>query len=183
MKVTPTPLPGLLVIEPQVFGDERGFFLESFQAPRFAEHGITAPFVQDNHSRSLRGVLRGLHYTVRRPQAQTVYVSHGRIFDVAVDLRRGSPTFAKWFGIEIDGDAPRMLYLPPGFAHGFCVLSERADVHYKTTHTYASDDEFGLRWNDPDIGVAWPIADPLVKLRDAAFPTLAQLTADQLPAL
>lgn len=168
MKVTTTPLPGLLIIKPKVFADDRGFFVESLQVPRFAAHGTDLPFVQDNHSRSAKGILRGLHYTVRRPQAQTVYVSHGRIYDVAVDLRHNSPAFGKWFGINIDGDAPR-------------VPSERADVHYKTTETFDHGDEYGLRWNDPDMGIAWPVADPSLKPREAAFPLLRELGVNTLP--
>lgn len=181
MNVVPTPIPGLLLIKPQVFGDERGFFLESYQRSRFVENGIPLDFVQDNHSRSTLGVVRGLHYTIKRPQAQTVYVSNGKIFDVAVDLRRNSPTFGRGFGVIIDGDDPSMLYLPPGFAHGFCVLSARADVHYKVTHVYEADDEAGLYWNDPVLGVDWPVTDPSLKARDAAFPLLADIPSDRLP--
>lgn len=181
MKVTDTALPGLKIIEPRVFGDDRGFFLETYRTDRFHEFGMTEAFVQDNHSRSHRHVLRGLHFTVRRPQVQTVYVSHGTIYDVAVDLRHDSPTFAKWFGIELDGRTPRMLYLPAGFAHGFCVLSESADVHYKVTHPFDETDEFGIRWNDPDLDIRWPVEAPRVKDRDSGFPLLAELGRDQLP--
>lgn len=181
MNVTETPLLGLKLIEPAIFGDERGFFLESYQAIRYAAHGMDAVFIQDNHSRSQRHVLRGLHYTVQRPQVQTVYVSNGCIFDVAVDLRRESPSFGRWYGVELNGQRPRMLYLPAGFAHGFCVLSDVADVHYKASHTYRADDEFGLLWNDGDIGIEWPVADPVLKPRDASFPRLADLTPDCLP--
>lgn len=172
MKVHPTPLSGLMVIKPRVFSDERGYFLETFRAERFQNHGLASEFVQDNHSRSTRGVLRGLHYTVRRPQIQTVTVSHGKVFDVAVDLRRNSPTFAKWFGLELDGDDPHMLYLPPGFAHGFCVLSEQADIHYKTTHVYDPSDEYTVSYRDDQIGIDWPVTNPILNDRDRAAPLL-----------
>ena len=183
MKLIATPLPGLLVVEPQVFRDERGFFLETWQAPRFTAGGISAAFQQDSHSRSVRGVLRGLHFTVRRPQAQLVYVSHGEIFDVAVDLRRDSPTFGRWHGVTLSDTLPRLLFLPPGFAHGFLVLSETVNVHYKATHTYDPTDEHGVLWSDPHIGVEWPLhgSVPLVKERDATFPRLADLPPDRLP--
>lgn len=185
MKVTATPLGGLMVLEPQVFADERGFFLETWQMSRYASAGIDAAFVQDGHSRSSRGVLRGLHFTVRRPQAQLVYVSHGEIFDVAVDLRRGSPTFGRWHGITLSADHPRLLFLPPGFAHGFLVLSEWVNVHYKATHLYDPSDEHGLHWADPDLAIEWPLAGmtPVVKARDAGFPRLAELGPDQLPLI
>ena len=181
MRVEKTALEGLLLIEPQRFGDERGFFLESFHLIHYREAGITAQFVQDNHSRSGQGVLRGLHFTVKRPQAQIVTVMRGCIFDVAVDLRRGSPTFGRWFGAQLSEDGPRQLYMAAGFAHGFCVLSEMADLHYKVGQYYDPSDEGGLLWNDPDIGINWPVAAPRVSSRDAAYPILRKLNRDYLP--
>lgn len=180
MKVETTPIPGLMVFEPRAFPDHRGCFLESWQDNRYLAQGVL-PMVQDNLSRSKRGVLRGLHFTVKRPQAQFIWVSSGEVLDVAVDLRRNSPTFGKWHGVRLDGGAIRQFYLPPGFAHGFCVLSETADVHYKVTHTYDAADEFTLRWNDPDIGVEWPVADPVLKDHDARAPLLRDLAPHQLP--
>jgi dTDP-4-dehydrorhamnose 3,5-epimerase len=183
VRVEKTALEGLLVFEPRRFGDERGFFLESFHQKRYREAGITDQFVQDNHSRSGQGVLRGLHFTVKRPQAQIVTVMRGRIFDVAVDLRRGSPTFGRWFGAELSEDGPRQLYMAAGFAHGFCVLSEMADLHYKVSQYYDPADEGGLLWNDPDIEINWPVAAPLVSSRDAAYPMLRKLNRDYLPRM
>jgi len=181
VRVEQTGLAGLLVIEPARFTDERGFFLETFQQPRYRDAGILDEFVQDNHSRSVQGVLRGLHFQVTRPQAQIVTVMRGRIFDVSVDLRRGSPTFAKWFGIELSESGPRQLYMAPGFAHGFCVLSEFADLHYKVSRIYDHADEAGLFWNDPEIGVRWPLQTPVVSARDAAFPRLRDIDGTKLP--
>lgn len=183
MKVSQTSLAGLLLIEPRLFGDERGFFLESWNEAAFARAGIVARFVQDNHSRSVAGVVRGMHYTVRRPQAQMVYVSQGEIFDVAVDLRPRSPTFGKWHGVILSGEHPQQFFLPPGFAHGFQVLSGPANVHYKTTHFYDAGDEFTLHWSDPQVGIEWPRPHPLIKDRDAQAPLLAELGPDQLPRL
>lgn len=181
MKVEPTPLKGLLIVKPPVFSDERGFFLETYQRTRYAEAGMADEFVQDNHSRSRRQVLRGLHFQVRRPQAQIVTLMSGRVFDVAVDLRRRSPTFGKWFGIELAEDGVRQLYMAPGFAHGFCVLSETADLHYKVSRPYDPSDEGGVLWNDPDIGIEWPVAAPLLSARDAGYPRLRDLSEKQLP--
>jgi dTDP-4-dehydrorhamnose 3,5-epimerase len=181
MRVEQTSLPGVLLIEPRCFGEARGFFLESYQTLRYREVGVRDDFVQDNHSRSTKGVLRGMHYTVKHPQAQIVTVMHGRIFDAVVDLRRDSPTFGRWFGAELSDEGPRQLYMAPGFAHGFCVLSEFADLHYKVSELYDATDERGLLWNDPDVGIQWPIADPLVSPRDAAYPGLNDLDAARLP--
>jgi dTDP-4-dehydrorhamnose 3,5-epimerase len=183
MHVSETGLTGLTVIEPRCFGDERGFFLESFQTERYREHGITDRFVQDNHSRSRRNALRGIHFQVRRPQAQIVTVIRGRIFDVAVDLRPSSSTFARWYGIELSDEGPRQLYMAAGFGHGFCVLSEFADLHYKVSCLYAPGDEGGLIWNDKDIGIRWPIEQPIISVRDNAHPTLRQLDRNRLPHL
>lgn len=181
MKFEKTSIEGLLVIEPRCFHDERGFFLETFQAGRYRDIGIKEDFVQENHSRSIRGVLRGLHYQVKRPQAQIVTVICGRIFDVAVDLRPASPTFGEYFGIELTDDGRRQLYMAPGFAHGFFVLTEWADIHYNVSRYYDHTDEGGVVWNDPDIGISWPINTPTLSHRDAAYPTLKELRIDRLP--
>ncbi|HZP76304.1 MAG TPA: dTDP-4-dehydrorhamnose 3,5-epimerase [Pseudolabrys sp.] len=182
MRVIETLLSGVLIIEPRCFRDERGFFLENFQAPRYREAGIRDDFVQDNHSRSVKGVLRGLHFTVKHPQAQIVTVMQGRIFDVAVDLRRSSPSFGRWVGVELSDKGPqRQIYMAPGFAHGFCVLSETADLHYKCSRTYDHTDEGGLLWNDAEVGIRWPIELPVVSARDASYPRLRELDASRLP--
>lgn len=156
MKITATALPEVLIIEPDVHGDARGFFQETFHARRYAEFGINLAFVQDNHSRSGTGILRGLHYQLQHPQGKLVRVSQGRVFDVAVDIRKGSPRFGRWAGVELSEDNFRQLYVPPGFAHGFCSLSERVDFIYKCTDYYDPADEHGVLWNDPDIGIVWP---------------------------
>jgi len=159
-----------LILEPQVFGDARGFFLESWNRRTFAKLGIDVDFVQDNHSRSRRGVLRGLHYQVRQPQGKLVRVVAGAVYDVAVDLRRGSPTFGRWAGVELSADNQRMFWVPPGFAHGFLVLTECADFLYKATDYYAPEQERTIRWDDPDLAIDWPLADmaPLLAAKDAA---------------
>lgn len=160
MKVTKTALPELVILEPQVFGDERGFFLESWNAQTFVQAtGVTLPFVQDNHSRSAKGVLRGLHYQVQRPQGKLVRVVRGSVFDVAVDLRPESSTFGQWEGIELSERSQRLLWVPPRFAHGFLVLSESADVLYKTTDYYAPELERSLAWDDPSLGIRWPTSN------------------------
>jgi dTDP-4-dehydrorhamnose 3,5-epimerase len=164
VKIVETHLPGVVVLEPKWFGDKRGFFLETYRDDVFEEAGITANFVQDNHSRSTRGVLRGLHYQLVQPQGKLVRVATGSVFDVAVDVRRGSPTFGDWFGTTLDDENMRMMYVPPDFAHGFVVLSETADFIYKCTDYYHPESEQGILWNDPDIGIQWPIAD--VQLSD-----------------
>ena len=181
MKIFETPIPDLLVIEPRVFGDERGFFLETFNAARFAERGLPTEFVQDNHSRSARGVLRGLHYQRRSPQGKLVSVVRGEIWDVAVDIREGSPTFGQWYGMTLTEKKRQLLWIPPGFAHGFCVLSDGADVLYKCTTLYDAADDRGIRWNDPALGIEWPIADPILSAKDRALPSLAE-AAGALPA-
>jgi len=158
MKAIPTEIPGLLILEPKVFGDSRGFFFESFNKRRFREiTGIDADFVQDNHSRSARGVLRGLHYQIKQPQGKLVRVVRGKVFDVAVDLRRASPTFGKWAGLELSEDNHRQLWIPPGFGHGFLVLSDSADFLYKTTDYWAPEHERCIIWNDPQLAIAWPL--------------------------
>jgi dTDP-4-dehydrorhamnose 3,5-epimerase len=171
MKIIPTAIPDLLIIEPRVFGDARGFFLESFNARSFAEAtGLTLTFVQDNHSRSQKGVLRGLHYQLKQPQGKLVRVTNGRVFDVAVDMRRSSPSFGQWAGVELSGENHRQFWVPAGFAHGFVVLSDAADFLYKTTDYYAPEHERCLSWDDPTVGVAWPLGDltPQLSAKDQA---------------
>jgi len=175
MKVEATELPGVLLIEPRVFADRRGFFLETYSSRRYAEAGVGATFVQDNLSRSARGTLRGLHAQRRRPQGKLIRVVEGEIFDVAVDIRRGSPSFAGWVGVRLSGETFRQVYVPPGFAHGFCVLSETAVVEYKCTELYDPADEIGVIWNDPDIGIQWPISDPTLSAKDGAAPRLREV--------
>lgn len=166
---TPTRIPAVIVIEPQVFGDARGFFLESYQKQRFAEAGIGFDFVQDNHSSSERGVLRGLHYQLRQTQGKLVRVIAGEIFDVAVDLRKSSPTFGQWVGDYLSAGNRRMLWVPPGFGHGFYVTSERAEVLYKATDYYAPQWERSILWNDPALGIAWPLkGEPTLSAKDLA---------------
>ncbi len=159
MKFETTPLEGVMVIRPQVFGDERGFFMESWNARAFAEGGIDVAFVQDNHSRSGRGILRGLHYQTENVQGKLVRVTAGAVYDVVVDLRQSSPSFGQWFGLELRADEHTMLWMPPGFAHGFYVLSTSADFLYKTTDYYHPESEISLVWNDPTVGINWPLLD------------------------
>ena len=175
MKVTPTSLPGVLLLEPKVFGDARGFFLESWNRRTFREAtGFDGDFVQDNHSRSARGVLRGLHFQLRQVQGKLLRAVRGEIFDVAVDVRRSSPTFGRWTGEVLSEENGRQLWIPPGFAHGFLVLSESADVMYKATDYYAPQHERCIAWNDPEIGIAWPgDVQPQLSPRDAAAGSLA----------
>jgi dTDP-4-dehydrorhamnose 3,5-epimerase len=183
VRLLPTSLPGAVVIEPGVFRDERGFFAETYRREWHAAAGIPAAelFVQDNHSRSARGVVRGMHFHVGEGVAKLVRCGRGRIVDVIVDLRRGSPTYARWEGVELDDERMRVLYVPVGFAHGFCVLSDVADVLYKQTAYYDPAVERGIAWNDPEIAIAWPAEiEPIVSARDAAAPTLREL-ADELP--
>ncbi|MBI2310880.1 MAG: dTDP-4-dehydrorhamnose 3,5-epimerase [Betaproteobacteria bacterium] len=170
MNVIKTSLPGVLVIEPKIFGDERGFFYESYNRKMLlAGAGIDCEFVQDNHSRSGKNVLRGLHYQIRRPQGKLVRAVAGEVFDVAVDLRRSSPTFGKWAGVTLSAENKRMLWIPSGFAHGFVVLSESADFLYKTTDYYAPEFERSILWNDPDLAIDWPLAGPpIVAAKDRA---------------
>ena len=171
----PLAIPEVILVEPQRLGDARGFFMETYQYETFAANGITPRFVQDNHSRSAHGVLRGLHYQ-KDPFAQgkLLKVVVGEVFDVAVDIRRGSPTFGKWVGEMLSAENGCLLYVPPGFAHGFCVLSETADLIYKTTDYYHPDSEKGIIWNDAQIGVAWPVASPLLSARDQKLPPLEE---------
>ena len=175
MKVIKTPLEGLLLIEPRLFQDQRGWFYESYTRKKYAESGINVEFVQDNHSKSSRGVLRGLHYQVNRPQAKLVRVTQGEVFDVAVDIRPSSRTFGKWAGYHLSSKNWLQLYIPEGFAHGFCVLSEMVEFMYKCSDYYSSPDERGIVWNDPDIGINWPIDDPVLSQKDSDYPTFREL--------
>ena len=175
-----TGLEGLALIEPQVFGDERGFFVETFSQDAWRDLGVDADFVQHNHSRSAEGTLRGLHFQTSPGQAKLLRCPRGRIFDVAVDLRRNSPTFGRWEGYVLDDEKHRQLYVPIGFAHGFCVLSEVADVTYLVSSLYDPETEAGIRWDDPEVGVEWPVDEPLLSARDKEAPTLAEV-ADTLP--
>jgi len=175
MKVTETKLPSVLIIEPKVFGDSRGFFKETFQAERYREAGIEYDFVQDNHSRSQKGVLRGLHFQITKPQGKLVSCSQGAVFDVAVDVDPPSATFGQYVGIELTEDNHRQFWVPPGYAHGFCVLTDTADFQYKCTDYYDPSDEGGLIWNDPDVAIDWPIDQPLLSEKDAKLPTLKEL--------
>ncbi|GAP63595.1 MAG: dTDP-4-dehydrorhamnose 3,5-epimerase [Ardenticatenia bacterium] len=170
MKAIPTAIPDVLILEPRVFEDERGFFYEAYNARTFeAVTGIVRTFVQDNHSRSVRNVLRGLHYQIKHPQGKLVRCTVGRIFDVAVDIRRSSPTFGKWVGVELSADNKRQLWIPEGFAHGFVVLSDVAEVQYKTTDYYAPEWDRTIRWDDPDLAIEWPLeGEPILSPKDRA---------------
>lgn len=175
MKIIGTSLPGVLIVEPRVFGDDRGFFLETYHADKFREAGLPDTFLQDNHSRSARNVLRGLHYQEPNPQGKLVRAVRGAIFDVAVDIRPDSAHFGKWFGVELNEENKRMLWVPEGFAHGFCVVSDSADVVYKCTRVYEPQHDHSLAWNDPEIAIDWPVREPLLSAKDAAAPGLASL--------
>lgn len=175
-----TRIEGLVLIEPEVHGDERGFLVETFRADAWRELGVDAEFVQDNHSRSRAGTLRGLHFQTKPGQAKLVRAARGRIWDVVVDLRRDSPTYGRWEGHELDDERHRQLYVPIGFAHGFCVLSEVADVNYRLSSRYDPATEAGIAWDDPDVGVEWPITEPQLSERDRNAPRLAEI-ADELP--
>ena len=176
MQVHETGLPGVLIVEPRVFSDARGFFVETYHAERYAAAGIAAPFVQDNHSRSQFGTLRGLHWQWRRPQGKLVRVIEGEIYDVAVDVRPESPTFAQWVGVTLSADDFKQLYVPPGFAHGFCVTTPYAQVEYKCTDLYDPEGEHGMPWNDPDLGINWPLPiAPILSARDQQHRPLREL--------
>ena len=170
-----TNLAGVLIIETKVFSDDRGFFMESYNVASFQEMGLPTNFVQDNHSRSVKGVLRGLHYQYPKWQGKLVRVVVGKVFDVAVDIRRKSPSFGKWIGVELSSENHRQLYIPPGFAHGFCVLSAVAELIYKCTEAYKPSDEAGILWNDPDIGIEWPIQNPILSTKDRRASLLAEI--------
>ncbi len=178
LEILTTKLPGVLLITPTVFRDARGFFLESFNEAAFADAGLDVHFVQDNQSRSAKGVLRGLHYQLRHPQGKLVRVVRGKIFDVAADIRRGSPTFGTWVGVTLDDREMSALWIPPGFAHGFCALSDDVDVTYKCTDFYAPGDERGVAWNDPLLGVTWPVKKPILNAKDQSFPLLERNSPD-----
>jgi dTDP-4-dehydrorhamnose 3,5-epimerase len=175
-----TKLAGLALIEPEVHGDDRGFLLESYNAERWRELGVDTGFVQDNHSRSRRGTLRGIHFQLRPGQAKLVRCVRGRIWDVAVDLRRDSPSYGRWEGHELDDERHRQLFVPVGFGHGFCVLSDQADVSYKLSSHFDPETEAGIAWDDPEVGIEWPLADPIISERDSSAPRLAEI-ADELP--
>ncbi len=175
MKVIPTKIPEVLLIEPDVYPDRRGFFIEAWHVEKYASHGIDQPFVQDNRSRSGHGVLRGLHYQLKNPQGKLVSVMSGAVYDVAVDIRVGSPTFGQWVGLELNDENHNQLYIPPGFAHGFCVLSEKVDFMYKCTDFYAPDDEYGIIWNDPDLGIEWPGTEFSISDKDACCRTFKEM--------
>jgi len=182
MKVIETDLPGCVVIEPRVFGDARGFFFESFNHDKFAAHGLPTPaFVQGNMSSSVRGVLRGLHYQWPKPQGKYVSVAEGEVWDVAVDIRRGSPTFGRWAAVLLSAENKRHFWIPEGFAHGFVTLSERAVFAYLCTATYDAQADAGIRWNDAQLAIDWPVAEPLLSEKDAKAPFLADVPEDRLP--
>ncbi len=178
MKATKTELKDVLLIEPDVFEDERGFFFESYNQRTYANMGIREKFVQDNHSRSVKHTLRGLHYQINPGQGKLVRVVVGEVFDVAVDLRFGSPTFGKWTGYYLSAESKRQLYIPVGFAHGFCVTSEVAEFEYKCTDFYSPGDERGIIWNDPDIGIDWPVSEPILSPKDSGNPAFRDIEKD-----
>lgn len=181
MKFTELEIPGLILVEPDVWTDDRGFFLETFHAPKYADGGIRGPFVQDNHSHSRKGVLRGLHYQRNHPQGKLVYAFRGEILDVAVDIRRGSPAFGQWVSVVLSDTNHRQLYVPEGCAHGFLVTSERADVLYKCTEIYVPSDDQGILWNDPTFAIRWPTEHPVLSAKDARLPKFAELAEAVLP--
>jgi dTDP-4-dehydrorhamnose 3,5-epimerase len=181
MNTIPTKLPGVVIIEPNVFGDARGFFMETWNRPRYEAAGLPGGFIQDNISLSRRGVLRGLHYQKPFAQGKLLSVFQGEIFDIAVDIRRGSPHFGRWVGVVLSSENRRQLYVPPGFAHGFCVVSDSALVTYKCTEVYHPEADHGVRWDDPRIGIDWPVSDPAVSDKDRRAPLLDEIAPDELP--
>ena len=182
IKVKSTSLEGFLIVEPNCYKDDRGFFLETYQEDIYKAAGITDKFVQDNQSRSIKGVIRGMHFQVNRPQAQIVTIMRGLVFDVGVDLRQNSPTFGRRHGVELSDTGQRQVYMAPGIAHGFCVLSDLADLHYKVSRFYDHDDECGMVWNDAEVNIDWPSITPLIHQRDATYQSLSQLIdSHQLP--
>lgn len=181
MKLVPTALPGCLVIEPAVFGDSRGFFFETWNAERFAEVGLPSQFVQSNVSSSAKGVLRGLHYQWPRPQGKLVSVLEGEVYDVAVDIRRGSPTFGRWASVILSAENKKQFWIPEGFAHGFAVLSERALFNYLCTDVYVKEADAGIRWNDADIAIDWPVSAPALSAKDESAPFLKDVAEESLP--
>lgn len=183
MKVSATELPGVVLIEPRLFPDQRGYFLETYQARRYGEYGIAATFVQDNLSYSKQGVVRGLHYQLRQPQGKLVMALQGEVLDVVVDIRPDSPTFKKYTLNTLAASNHRQVYVPPGYAHGFVVLSETALVLYKVTDFYLPGDEYGVLWNDPDLDIPWPVTQGILSTKDAALPRLKDIPAELLPNL
>ena len=181
MRTLPTALPGVVVIEPRIFGDARGYFVETYNQGRYASEIVTAPFVQDNLSFSARGVLRGLHFQNPHGQGKLVTVLDGEVFDVAVDIRVGSPTFGQSVAVVLSGESKRQIYIPPGFAHGFCVTSEQALFMYKCTDFYAPEAEGGIIWNDPDLGIQWPVERPALSSKDEKYPRLKDVDRTRLP--
>ena len=181
MKMIPTELNGCCILEPIVHGDDRGFFVESWNSDTFSKMGLNLDFVQDNHSRSSRGVLRGIHYQIKNPQGKLVRVTHGSVFDVAVDIRRDSQTFGRWTGVELSAENKRMFWVPPGFGHAFLVLSEDADFQYKCTEFYSPENDRGIRWDDPDVGIKWPTEPgtmPTLSEKDLSLPPLKNAELD-----
>lgn len=183
MIVEETGLSGLLLIKPKVFGDARGYFIETYRRQRYAEYGISAEFVQDNHSHSAKFVLRGLHYQLRHPQGKLVSVVSGAVFDVAVDIRRGSESFGRWYGVELNEDNHYQMYIPPGFAHGFVTLTDDVDFLYKCTDVYHPEDEYGVIWNDPKLNIQWPCDAPSLSQKDAQYPELDSIDPVFLPGV
>jgi dTDP-4-dehydrorhamnose 3,5-epimerase len=178
MRVLDTGLPDVMLIKPDVFQDRRGVFFELHHLKKYADAGMSGPFVQDNFSRSVRGTLRGLHYQLRNPQGKLVTVVDGAAFDVVVDIRKGSPTFKQWIGLELSADNQLQLYVPPGFAHGFCALAESVALLYKCTDFYSPDDERGIIWNDSELRITWPVSDPILSPKDAAYKSLADMMGE-----
>ena len=181
MDIIETSLDGVFLVKLDCYRDERGFFLETYQLKKYSTIGIDDSFVQENHSRSYKGVLRGLHFQIKRPQSQIVTVMNGRIYYIVVDLRAESSTFGKHYGVELDDKEIRQIWVTEGFAHGYCVLSEQVDLHYKVSRFYDPSDEGGVLWNDPDLGINWPLERPIIKKRDAEYPRIKDLTIDKLP--
>jgi dTDP-4-dehydrorhamnose 3,5-epimerase len=181
VKIKQLTLPGVFLIEPKCFEDNRGYFMETYHQQKYQKAGIDQAFVQDNHSHSTRGVLRGLHYQLKHPQGKLIYTVTGTIFDVAVDIRKGSPTFGQWTGAELSAENKRQIYIPQGFAHGFVVLSESADVIYKCTDLYTPGDEYGVLWSDPEIGINWPVGNPILSQKDIENPSLNEISESLLP--
>ncbi len=181
MDIKNLEIPEIKLIRPRVFSDDRGFFMQTYHKEQYQEAGVDVPFVQDNYSQSGKGTVRGLHYQLEHPQDKLVSVTHGEVFDVVVDIRRGSPSFGQWVGETLSAENKCQLFVPKGFAHGFCVLSEQADLVYKCSDFYAPDDEYGILWSDPAIGIDWPLNDVLLSGKDLALPVLADITPDYLP--
>lgn len=183
MNIIETQLPGVVIIEPDVFGDARGFFMETYSERKYADFGLNKKFVQDNLSFSGKGVLRGLHYQQPHSQGKLISVIAGEVYDVAVDIRVGSPTFGKWVGIMLSGENKRQVYIPEGFAHGFCVVSDTAYFSYKCTDFYSPQDEGGIIWNDPDIGIKWPLKEVILSAKDEKYPRLKDIAKEKLPSM